>query len=44
MSQAHSAGRDIEIKVSGGVQTVRFQRADKKNAFTKPIARQLACR
>lgn len=39
MSQsiAHSAGHDIDIQVSGGVQVIRFQRADKKNAFTRPM-------
>lgn len=33
----HTAGHDIDIQVHGGVQVVRFQRADKKNAFTRPM-------
>ena len=33
----HSAGSDIDIRVDGGVQLVRFQRVDKKNAFTRPM-------
>jgi enoyl-CoA hydratase/carnithine racemase len=39
MSQSisHTAGHDIDIQVQGGVQIVRFQRADKKNAFTRPM-------
>jgi enoyl-CoA hydratase/carnithine racemase len=39
MSQsiAHTAGNDIDIQVRNGVQVVRFQRADKKNAFTRPM-------
>ena len=34
---AHSAGSDIDISVDGGVQVVRFQRVDKKNAFSRPM-------
>lgn len=39
MSQviAHSAGNDIDVRIDGGVQVVRFTRADKKNAFTRPM-------
>jgi enoyl-CoA hydratase/carnithine racemase len=34
---AHHAGADIAIAADGGVQTVRFTRPDKKNAFTRPM-------
>jgi enoyl-CoA hydratase/carnithine racemase len=34
---AHIAGSDIDIQVHDGVQVVRFTRADKKNAFTRPM-------
>ncbi len=34
---AHSAGTDISITVDHGVQVIRFQRADKKNAFTRAM-------
>ncbi len=39
MSQTvtHSAGTDIDIREAGGVQVVRFNRVDKKNAFTRPM-------
>jgi enoyl-CoA hydratase/carnithine racemase len=39
MSQpvSHSAGADIDIREEGGVQVVRFNRIDKKNAFTRPM-------
>ena len=33
----HTAGSDIDIRQDGGVQVVRFQRADKKNAFSRPM-------
>lgn len=37
MSQATSAAHDIAVAVEAGVQTVRFTRPDKKNAFTRPM-------
>ena len=39
MSQSisHSAGADISITQDGGVQVVRFNRVDKKNAFSRPM-------
>lgn len=33
----HAAGNDIEIRLDGGVQVVRFNRVNKKNAFTRPM-------
>ncbi len=33
----HMAGTDIDIRQEGGVQVVRFNRVDKKNAFSRPM-------
>lgn len=37
MALTHHAGADIAIAVQGGVQTVRFTRAGKKNALTRQM-------
>ncbi len=34
---AHMAGSDIDISQADGVQVVRFNRIDKKNAFSRPM-------